>query len=55
MQNVLKEFNRASGYYDVFIPAMKKLSASYAEYYRQMELANDKLLEQYPEIAKLNC
>ena len=55
MQNLLKEFNRATGYYDVFIPAMKRLSASYAEYYRQMELANDKLLEQYPEIAKLNC
>ena len=54
IQAMLKEFNSTSGYYDVFIPAMKKLSASYAEYYEQMEVANEKLLSQYPDIAKLN-
>lgn len=26
IQALLKEFNRTSGYYDIFIPAMKKLS-----------------------------
>lgn len=54
VQALLKEFNKTSGYYDIFIPAMKKLSVSYAYYYKQMELASEKLLAQYPEIAKLN-
>jgi len=54
IQTMLKEFNNTSGYYDVFIPAMKKLSVSYAEYYKQMEIANEKILSQYPKIAKLN-
>ncbi len=54
IRSLLKEFNSTSGYYDVFIPAMKQLSVSYAEYYKQMEIANEKLLAQYPEIAKLN-
>lgn len=51
---ILKEFNNISGYYDVFIPAMKKLSVSYSEYCMQMELANEKLLLQYPGINKVN-
>ena len=54
MQNLLKEFNSTSGYYDIFIPAMKKLSISYSEYCRNMEIANEKLLKQHPEIAELN-
>mgnify|MGYP000854493874 CR=1 FL=1 len=54
IQTLLKEFNKTSGYYDIFIPAMKKLSVSYADYYKQMEFANEKLLDQYPGIAKLN-
>lgn len=54
IQALLKEFNSTSGYYDVFIPALKELSTSYAEYYKQLEIANEKLLAQYPDIAKLN-
>jgi DNA-binding transcriptional MerR regulator len=54
IQTMLKEFNSTSGYYNVFIPAMKKLSVSYAEYHAQMEIANERLLSQYPDIAKLN-
>jgi DNA-binding transcriptional MerR regulator len=54
IQSLLKEFNNTSGYYDIFIPAMKRLSTSYAEYYKQVEIANEKLLEQYPDIEKLN-
>lgn len=54
IQTILKEFNSTSGYYDVFITAMKKLSISYAEYYKQIEIANEKILAQYPEITKLN-
>ncbi|AQR95646.1 MerR family transcriptional regulator [Clostridium saccharoperbutylacetonicum] len=54
IQTMLKEFNSTSDYYNVFIPAMKKLSVSYAEYHEQMEIANERLLSQYPDIAKLN-
>lgn len=54
IQSLLKEFNNRSGYYDIFIPAMKRLSNSYAVYYKQAEIANEILLEQYPDIEKLN-
>jgi len=53
IQSLLKEFNSTSGYYDVFIPAMKRLSTSYAEYYKQLEIASEKLLAEYPEIKKI--
>lgn len=45
----LKEFNKTSGYYDVFIPAMKRLSRSYSDYFRKLEKANSTFLKQYPE------
>lgn len=54
IQKILTEFNSTSGYYDVFIPAMKELSASYAEYCKQLEIANEKLIKAYPEIGNLN-
>lgn len=54
LMELMKEFNSSNGYNDIFIPAMKQLSSSYAEYYRQMEVANKKLLEQYPEFEKLS-
>lgn len=54
IQAILKEFNNASGYYDIFIPAIKKLSTSYSEYYKQLEIANEKLLLEYPEIENLS-
>lgn len=55
LMELMKKFNSTNGYNDVFLPAMKRLSASYAEYYRKMEVANKKLLKQYPEIEKLNA
>jgi DNA-binding transcriptional MerR regulator len=51
---LLRNFTSTNGYYDTFIPAMKKLSISYAEYCGQMDTANEKLLALYPELAKLN-
>jgi len=53
-KSLLKEFNTSSGYYNIFIPAMKRLSPAYAEYFRQTEIANIKILEQYPEAEKLD-
>lgn len=54
IQEMLKEFNNTSGYYDIFIPAMKMLSTSYSTYYKQLEIANEKLLLEYPEIKNLS-
>lgn len=45
----LKEFNNSTGYYEIFIPAMKELSPSYAEFCQKADLANQKILKQYPE------
>ena len=50
IQKILKEFNKTNGYNDIFIPAMIKLSPSYAKYYAQLQKANQMLLKQFPEI-----
>lgn len=49
MKEALLEFNRVSGYNTVFLPAMKRLSPSYARYCQEAELANEKLLAKYPQ------
>lgn len=54
IQSLLLEFNKTSGYYDTFIPNMRKLSYSYAEYSKQLEKVNEIFLAQYPEMKKLN-
>lgn len=54
MMTLMKKFCDTSGYYDIFIPALKELSPSYLEYHQQMELANEALLNQYPEIEALD-
>lgn len=52
LMEYMKEFNSTNGYYDEFIPALKELSPSYAEFYKQLELANEKLMNKYPGIDK---
>lgn len=54
LMSVMKEFNNGSGYYDVFIPALRQLSPSYDEYHKQLEVANQKMLAQYPDVETLN-
>jgi hypothetical protein len=54
MMALLKTFYSTSGYYDVFLPALKELSSSYAQYHRQLEIANETILSQYPEMKKWN-
>ncbi len=49
---LLDQFNRTSGYYDRFLPAMKRLSPSYAAYCAQAETANRMIREQYPEFSE---
>lgn len=52
MMELMKEFCATSGYYDVFIPAMRKLSPMYNEYYEQMLVANEKFIREHPEYVK---
>lgn len=50
LAETLKELLSSNGYNDVFIPTMKQLSPSYAEYARKIEAADEKLLELHPEL-----
>lgn len=54
LATALQEFNSSSGYNDIFLPALKELSPSYAAYQEQMLAANEKFLEKYPELRANN-
>lgn len=41
-------FNQESGYNDIFIPAMKRLSQSYQDYHEAMQRANEVFIKKYP-------
>ena len=45
LQEYLKQFQRESGYNDVFIPAMQRLSPAYREYYKTLQAANEVFLQ----------
>ena len=49
LETALKQFNSVSGYNDVFIPAMCRLSGSYQKYYEGLQKADEKFLQEYPE------
>jgi DNA-binding transcriptional MerR regulator len=49
LMEYMKKFCTNSGYYEVFIPAMRRLSSSYNAYYEQMLIANEKFVEIYPD------
>ena len=49
---LMKEFCQTNGYYDIFIPAMRKLSPLYNQYYEQMLVANEEFEKKYPEYVK---
>ena len=48
LQELFVTFNQESGYNDIFIPAMKKLSQSYRDYHEAMQRANEVFIEKYP-------
>ncbi len=52
LEALLKDFCASSGYYSVFIPAMKRLSPAYGEYLSQMEAADEKLIARYPQFPR---
>lgn len=49
LMECMKQVCAVNGYYDTFIPAMRKLSPLYNEYYEQMIKANEKFVRIYPE------
>ena len=48
-KELMKEFCQTSGYYDKFIPAMRRLSPSYNSYYEKLLIANEQFIQDYPE------
>lgn len=50
LETELRRFNSASGYDDVFIPAMCRLSETYRRYQEALRKANEKFLQRYPEL-----
>ena len=49
LMEYMKQVCASNGYYDVFIPAMRKLSPLYNEYYEQLLKANEEFVRIYPE------
>ena len=49
LMELMKQVCATNGYYDKFIPAMRKLSPLYNEYYEQMIKANEQFIKNYPE------
>lgn len=54
LMDLFRKFGETSGYYDVFIPAMRRLSPAYDLYYKKMMEANEKLIQKIPDIDNWN-
>lgn len=52
LMELMKQVFATNGYYEKFIPAMRKLSPLYNEYYEQMIKANEQFIKNYPEYAE---
>ena len=49
MMEAMKDLLETSGYNHIFIPAMRKLSPSYEDYYQNLMQANEKFMERFPD------
>jgi DNA-binding transcriptional MerR regulator len=49
VMEMMKSFGKLSGYNDIFIPAMRRLSPLYNEYYQNLLKANEVFLERFPD------
>lgn len=49
LQECLEQFQRESGYNDVFIPAIQRLSPAYGEYYKALQAANEVFLRHFQQ------
>lgn len=50
LMELFREFGETSGYYDIFIPAIRKLSPLYNDYYEKLLESNERLIAKHPEI-----
>ncbi len=50
LMELFRKFGETSGYYDIFIPAMRKLSPIYNDYYEKLLEANERFIAKHPEI-----
>lgn len=53
LQESFRQFGKVSGYNDIFIPAMCRLSKTYREYQEKLKKADEKLLQDYPQYANI--
>ena len=53
LKESFRQFGKTSGYNDIFIPAMCRLSKSYREYQEKLKKADEKLLQDYPQYANM--
>ena len=53
LRESFRQFGKVSGYNDIFIPAMCRLSQSYREYQEKLKKADEKLLQDYPQYANI--
>lgn len=53
VQTLMLEFQKASGYVDVFIENMKILSREYSEYHKKLHESNDSFLREYSNAADI--
>ena len=49
LEESLRQFGKLSGYNDIFISAMCRLSQSYREYQEKSKKADEKLMQEYPQ------
>lgn len=49
LMELMKQVCSTNGYYEKFIPAMRRLSPLYNEYYEQLIKANEQFIKNYPE------
>lgn len=50
LMELFRKFGETSGYYEVFIPSMRKLSPAYDDYYKKILEANEKLMKKMPDV-----
>lgn len=53
MKTLMLEFQKASGYVDIFIENMRILSGEYAEYLEKLQKVNELFLREYPDAADI--
>lgn len=54
LQQILVQFQKNSGYQELFIEKLKIVSDSYRSYHEQLQSVNERLLKDFPQVKKMN-